>query len=99
MWELVPQSGLKPMLFALEVQSFNYWTLREVPQLELLKCQEAFFDCSPPLLHHPGGPTPWDGLRASFLLPLNTLIPSMLHTLCRTCLLVWIFQSLLSDRM
>ena len=38
MWELVPQSGLKPMLFALEVQSFNYWTLREVPQLELLKC-------------------------------------------------------------
>ena len=37
MWELVPQSGLEPMLFALEVQSLNHWTLREVPQLEL-KC-------------------------------------------------------------
>ena len=38
MWELVPQSGLEPMLFALEVQSLNHWTLREVPQLQLLKC-------------------------------------------------------------
>ena len=32
MGSLVPQPGIKPSPFALEVQSLNHWTMREVPE-------------------------------------------------------------------
>ena len=31
MWDLVPSPGIEPMSPAVEVQSLNHWTAREVP--------------------------------------------------------------------
>ena len=31
MWDLNPQPGIEPVPFALEAQSLNHWTAREVP--------------------------------------------------------------------
>ena len=33
---LVPQSGIKPVLTAVEVWNLNYWTTREFPQIRVL---------------------------------------------------------------
>ena len=30
-WDLIPQPGIEPLPPALELQSLNHWTAREVP--------------------------------------------------------------------
>ena len=35
MWDPVSQSGIEPMPHALEVQSLNHWTTREVPVVKI----------------------------------------------------------------
>ena len=34
-----PQQGIEPLSPALEAQSLNHWTTREVPQLHLLSAE------------------------------------------------------------
>ena len=41
MWDLTPQPGIKPKPPAVEVQSLNHWTTREV--LKLKNLYEVFY--------------------------------------------------------
>ena len=41
---LVPQSGIEPMPLAMEAQSPNHWTARELPVVCLPKCSSAELD-------------------------------------------------------
>ena len=47
MWDLISQSGIKPMSLSLEAQSFNHWAIREVPYqpylVEILHKEELSF--------------------------------------------------------
>ena len=38
---LVPQPGIKPVPLAMEAQSLNHWTTREVPEIKILKCEQG----------------------------------------------------------